>query len=189
MTAIYRYKQTADNGMAPCVDKGLVSLATCKPNIRRHARPGDWVVGFRSVAKGAPIGLVIWAGRVAESIEVGEYERQHRGRSDALYRQLPAGGFKRLRPAYHPGERQFLRDTLHPVLVFASDASWYFGREPQMLPEPLMHIAPVLRDRDYLVNGVAVGDVLALEHWLRSVAESGVHAKPRDAKPRKSGCC
>jgi hypothetical protein len=189
MTAIYRYKQTTDNGMAPCVDRGLVTLATCKPNVRRQARPGDWVVGFRSVAQGAPVGVVIWAGRVAESLEVGDYERQHRGRSDAVYRALPAGGFRRLRPDYHPDERQFLRDTLHPVLTFDRNTAWYFGSVPVLLPERLMHLAPGLRDRDFLVNGVSDGDAEALEEWLRSLGASGGFAGPRDpARTKHCGC-
>jgi hypothetical protein len=166
-----------------------VTLATCKPSVRRLARPGDWVAGFRSVAQGAPVGLMIWARRVAKSLEVVEYERQHRGRSDAVYRALPNGGFKRLRPDYHPGERQFFRDTLHPALAFDRSASWYFGREPQMLPEYLMHLAPGHRDRDFLVNGVSDGDVVALEIWLRSTMPPGIHARPRDAELRRPRRC
>lgn len=41
---IYRYVLTSDTGMAPSIDQGVVSLATCKPVIRRCAGPGDWVV-------------------------------------------------------------------------------------------------------------------------------------------------
>src|SRR5262245_14974675 len=101
MTRMLRYILQHDTGMAPCVDDGLVSLATCKPKIRASANPGDWVIGLRPSP--APRGLVVWAGRVAHSIGVGEYERQHRGRSDAVYRIKPDGGFERLRPDYHPG--------------------------------------------------------------------------------------
>jgi hypothetical protein len=188
MTRIYRYKLTTDCGMAPCIDDSLVSLATCKPNVRAGARPDAWVVGFRSVANGAPLGIVIWAGRVAHSIEVGEYERQHRGRSDAVYRATSGGGFKRLRPDYHPGEAQFWKDTSNPVLVFDRDATWYFGREAQMLPEHLMHLAPKLRNRDFLVNGVRDGDDAALRQWLETIGPPGIHGAPRDGtliKPRR----
>lgn len=34
MPKIYFYKLTADNGGAPCVQDGLLSLAICKPMIR-----------------------------------------------------------------------------------------------------------------------------------------------------------
>jgi hypothetical protein len=62
MTRILRYILQHDTGMAPCVDNGLVSLATCKPKIRAGARSGEWVIGFRPSP--APRGLMVWAGRV-----------------------------------------------------------------------------------------------------------------------------
>ena len=34
---IYVYKMTADTGGAPCVYQGILSLAICKPKIRRKA--------------------------------------------------------------------------------------------------------------------------------------------------------
>lgn len=176
--------------MAPCVDDGLITLATGKPNVRAFASPGDWVVGFRSVANGVPMGLVIWAGRVEASLEVGDYERSYRGRSDAVYRSLGDGKFKRLNPDYHPGVAQFARDTQNPVLIFDRDVAWYFGREPEMLPVHLMHIAPGPTDRDRLVNGVSAEDEDALHNWLRSMTPAGVHAQPRDPAPiaRSRGC-
>ena len=186
MTKIFRYKMTTDIGMAPCIDRGLVTLATCKPSVRARAGPGDWVAGFRSVANGVPSGMLIWAGRVAHIFsDVGGYERQHRGRSDAIYRKLPDGRFKRLRPDYHPGASEFRKDTTHPVVVFEQGAAWYFGREPHMLPDQLIHLAPKLRDRNFLVNRARFGDAAALEQWLRSVSEPGVHGKPRDGNPFK----
>jgi hypothetical protein len=75
------------------------------------------------------------------------------------------------------------------VLVFDRNASWYFGREPRVLPEHLIHLAPGPRDRDFLVNGVQDADSHALENWLRSIARPGIHAPPRDAAPkRQCGC-
>lgn len=182
MTRILRYILQHDTGMAPCVDGGLVSLATCKPKIRAGAKPGEWVIGCRPSP--APRGLVVWAGRVAHSVEVGEYERQNRGRSDAVYRTKPGGGFKRLRPDYHPGEDEFRKDTSGPVLVFDRDATWYFGREPHMLPEHLMHLAA--GGRGHRVSGLNEGDAAALRAWLESIALPGVHGAPRDASPIKS---
>jgi hypothetical protein len=42
----YLYKLTVDNGGAPCVQDGLLSLAICKPMIRSTARINDWLFGF-----------------------------------------------------------------------------------------------------------------------------------------------
>jgi hypothetical protein len=51
---IYFYKMTDDTGFAPCVDGGkLLTLATCKPDTRRMAVPGDVVIGFSTNGTGA----------------------------------------------------------------------------------------------------------------------------------------
>ena len=184
MTRILRYILQHDTGMAPCVDDGLVSLATCKPKIRASARVGEWVIGFRPSP--APRGLVIWAGQVAHRAEVGDYERQYRGRSDAVYRARPGGGFKRLRPDYHPGEDEFRKDTSAPVLIFDPDATWYFGAEPQMLPEKLMHLAA--GGRGHRVEGANEGDTAALQSWLSSLKPPGIHEPPRDPAPKRPRC-
>ena len=43
MTRIFRYILRNDTGMAPCTDRGLVSLATCKPKIRGR---GNLAIGL-----------------------------------------------------------------------------------------------------------------------------------------------
>lgn len=190
MTRILRYILQHDTGMAPCIDHGLVSLATCKPKIRASAKLGEWVVGFRPSP--APRGLVVWAGQVAESIEVAEYERLHSckrrgGRADAVYRELTNGGFERLRPQYHPGADEFRQDTSAPVLLFDARTTWYFGCEPEMLPEHLLHIAT--GGRGHRVNGTQEGDAVALQTWLAGIAPPGVHHSPRNSAPKKPRRC
>lgn len=43
---VFCYKMTCDTGFAPNPFYGVLTLATCKPNIRRVAKPGDWIAGF-----------------------------------------------------------------------------------------------------------------------------------------------
>lgn len=185
MTRILRYILRYDTGMAPCVDDGLLSLATCKPKIRAGARPGEWIIGF--CPSPAPRGLLIWAARVARIAEVGSYERQYRGRSDAVYRAKSGGRFKRLRPDYHPREDELWRDISAPVLVFDPNATWYFGREPRMLPESLIHLAA--RGRGHRVSGVNEGDAVELQAWLSSIEPPGIHALPHNPASKKPRRC
>lgn len=177
MIRIFRYILQVDTGMAPCIDNCIVSLATCKPKIRSSARAGDWVMGFRPSP--APRGLLVWAARVAYYMEVGHYERCFRGRSDAIYRAKSRGGFQRLRPDYHPGEEEFRKDTSSPVLLFDEAATWYFGAEPHLLPDHLMHLRAA--GRGHRVNGVNDEDASALESWLNGVTPAGVHGLPRNS--------
>jgi hypothetical protein len=182
MTRIMRYILQHDSGMAPCVDDGWVSLATCKPRIRGSAKVGDWVIGFRPRPEDR--GLVVWAGCVSQIMEVGDYELRNRGRSDAVYRARRDGGFTRLRPNYHREEDQIRKDLSAPVLVFDRKHTWYFGNEPRMLPDSLLHLAAA--GIGHRVNGVKEGDEAALLLWLRGASPPGVHGTPRDKPPSPS---
>ncbi|TMJ19812.1 MAG: hypothetical protein E6G92_08590 [Alphaproteobacteria bacterium] len=180
---IYRYVMTSDDGIAPCPDQGMISLATCKPVIRRCARPGDWVLGCHGAP--AELGAVAWAGRVHRSVSIGDYEREFRGRADALYRQKPDGMFERLRPEYHHSPDDIRKDQSGSVLIFDPERSWYFGDGPQVLPPQLIHVAP--RGRNHRVNGLLLGDPERLAAWLTSVGPPGVHGEPPDRDPGLCG--
>ena len=45
---LYCYKMTHDTGFAPNPYHGILTLATCKPTIRRCAQIGDWISGWTS---------------------------------------------------------------------------------------------------------------------------------------------
>ena len=174
--AIYRYIITADTGMAPAIDDALLSLATCKPQIRKSAQPGDWVVACRGSP--APPGLVAWAARIERKVGIGPYEREYRGRSDAVYRERPDGSYERLRPDYHDSPEQQRKDLSGPALIFARQASWYFGDRPQLLSDHLQHLAP--RGQGHRVNGTLAPDERALIDWLLSLGPPGLRGRPPD---------
>jgi hypothetical protein len=106
MSRVWRYVLAADGGMAPCVEQGMLSLSCCKPMIRRCAHVGEWVVGFvpRRINGGRV--HVAWAGQIAESVPLGNYEKRFSGRGDAIYKLVESG----------LGEQQILvplRDDYH----------------------------------------------------------------------------
>ena len=162
MTRIYRYILTHDTGMAPCPENGLISLATCKPVIRRVARADDWVLGFRpgSLARG----LVLWAGKVECSMSHAEYQRTYSKRSDAVYRLAGSGQYERLAPDYHPTQSEMDRDTGSPVLLFAPEFSYYCHGIPEPLPEDLAYIAAA--GRGHRVSDATPEEIAQLEAWL-----------------------
>lgn len=182
MTRIYRYILTHDHGVAPCPAGGRITLATCKPVIRRTASPGDWVLGFRPGS--LERGLLLWAGRVERVMEHGDYEREYRGRPDAVYREVEGGGFERLLPDYHPSQKELNRDTSAPVLLFDPAVSVYLNGQPRPLPQDLAHLAAA--GRGHRTGGTLPGDVARLEAWLSSLEK----LPPADAvvAARGSGC-
>ena len=86
----YVYRMTCDNGGAPCVQNGMLSLAICKPVIRRGARVGDWLVGVGGVAIGRRL---IYLAEITGVAGDGEYYRDPRfsRRRDRIYRFNGAG--------------------------------------------------------------------------------------------------
>ena len=183
---IFRYILKYDNGMAPCVDRGLLTLATCKPQIRRSAKEGDWVAGF--LPRPHERGWLSFAGRVAKVLPIGEYEKRFAGRrSDAIYRQKADGSFERLLPEYHDNQKDFAKDTSAPVLLFDKRATWYFGDRPQCLPKELVCIAAA--GRAYRVNGVSEADIAQLERWLTRKGKPGMHGLPRDKERIPRAAC
>lgn len=165
MSRIYRYILVHDHGIAPCPEDQLITLATCKPEIRRMAKPGDWVLGF--CPGSLERGMLLWGGKVKQVMAHGEYERAHRGRPDALYRERTDGTFERVDPAYHPAEDEMMRDLSGPVLVFDRRLSVYLDGHAVLLPEDLFHLAPT--GRGHRVNGTGLGDTQRLDAWLRSM--------------------
>lgn len=192
---LYRYIMTSDDGIAPCIDGGLVTLATCKPVVRRVARPGDWVMGF--FGKGSAPGTLVWAARIAEKREPLDYERAYRSRADAVYREGPDGQPVPLRPDYHARQEDRDKDLSAPALIFERAHSWYLGEDARLLPESLVHLAA--KGRSHRVNFRRPGDDRDLKEWLAGLGPPGIYGRPRDdegcapcARParrrRREGC-
>lgn len=75
-----------DNGGAPCVQNGLLTLAICKPAIRRTAKVGDLIFAFGGVTTIYPRRL-IFACQVTEKTKIGAYyqEKKFQKRRDCIY--------------------------------------------------------------------------------------------------------
>ena len=69
---LHSYVVARDFGFAPNPFYGMCTLATCKPNIRRVADVGDWVIGTGS-SKNGKRGNLIYAMKVTEMITFNDY--------------------------------------------------------------------------------------------------------------------
>lgn len=69
---LFSYVIARDYGFAPNPFFGCCTLATCKPNIRRVAEIGDWIVGTGSAARKRK-GFLIFAMCVNETMQFNEY--------------------------------------------------------------------------------------------------------------------
>ncbi len=127
----YVYKITDDDGGAPCVNGGVLSLAICKPRIRVPAGTFDWIFGFGGVELGEKL---IYIAEVTKKARHGDYYRdsEYEGRPDRIYAWK--GAFLRCLPnPYHPeGKWAHLDIGTHPnyerAEVLLSTNFRYFGR-------------------------------------------------------------
>jgi hypothetical protein len=185
VTQIYRYVLTVDGGMAPCSQDGLISLGTCKPMIRKRARENDWVAGFMpGTRNGENRGRLVWVGQISEKLTQDEYRKRYPHRRDAIYGLDANGEYCKYLDRYHCDPAQQRRDHANPVLLFDQARTRYFGGEPEVLQERLMHLAP--QGRAYRVNFRRDGD---LHDWEEFISKLPVeHGEPRDELVLCPGC-
>lgn len=160
MNNLYAYKMTWATGFAPNPEMGVLSLATCKPVIRRCAQVGDWLSGWtarevhlRDGKKMAfPRQKLIYLAKVAEKITMAEYwERYPEKRPDSchwgdnIYRPLVEG-------AVNPADFEQVANADHREGDVAHDLSgknvlicrefYYFGAENALeVPDDLFPYA------------------------------------------------
>jgi hypothetical protein len=84
---IYIYKMTVDDGGAPCLRDGILSLAICKPAIRSAAKPGSLVLGFAGNELYKD-NCLVYAAKVTETAAGQKYfsEPRYAARPDCIYR-------------------------------------------------------------------------------------------------------
>lgn len=176
MSRICRYILAHDTGRAPCINGGTLTLATCKPLIRRKAQPGDWVAGFLPAPHR---GILTYAARVAARIDWTVQADAWPGRRDACYRVHGGRSVANPDADYHADACSRSNDLDAPVLLFAPGASWYFAIRPVPLPA---HLAP--SGCGHRVTGTGPGDIEAIGRWLAGTGSCGVSGTPRRSAPR-----
>ena len=162
----YLYKLTSDRGGAPCAlppgpgEDPLLTLAICKPAIRRTAHPGDRILGITSHAlahrDGYPLGAVIYAAVVREGLDARDYfapASPFVARPDCIYAFHQANG-----TAAHTGRSNLHRDERHILKDLGSYPYYRNGR--------------VLLSADFRYFGPAAVRIPARLHLLAQAAET-----------------
>ncbi|WP_143515064.1 MULTISPECIES: hypothetical protein [unclassified Pseudomonas] len=140
---VHTYVIAMDMGSAPNYDPPAVTLAVCKPRIRKKAKVGELVLAFAG-AKVNPASRhsVVWTGIVSEILTFTEYWGDRRFASkrpdrteipDNFYKPTVNGGFAWQPNPVHGREAQTHDIGGLNVLVF--DQAWRFGALGPVLPE------------------------------------------------------
>lgn len=130
---VFAYIMSSDTGFAPHVDREgrWLTLATCRPDIRRNRRLGEWVLGLGGqMLLPGERGRIVWLGRVDETPTFDQYYRDERfaGREDNVYFRGPNGRLEQdAKARYHPSRREQAHDmstdrvlVCRPFYYFAS---------------------------------------------------------------------
>ena len=168
---IFVYKMTTDNGGAPCVHNGILSLAICKPKIRGTAKAGDWVIGVGGKRLGEG---VIYVARVSKTVGVEYYiNRKFATRPDCIYRRTGSGELIRKAGAqYHEDPANLYHDVGPPPDHARARVLWcenfrYFGINREAIPERLREFITSI-GRGHRVN-LSTAVYKSLVSFLRAV--------------------
>lgn len=128
---IYVYKMVTDNGGAPCVAGNLLSLAICKPKIRKTAAKDSLVFGFGGKKYKERL---IYIARVTGKLEKDAYyrQREYARRPDCIYQVENDRPVRKVSAKYHFDSDQKRKDVgfhFENAFVLLSEDFRYLGRK------------------------------------------------------------
>jgi hypothetical protein len=196
---LFSYKMTNDSGFAPNPFFGVLTMATCKPGMRKSKRRGDWIAGFTSKQLcGDEVGeeRLVFLMQVTDKIPISNYFFHPKFQNkipdlshskfvyqagDNIYKPV-ARGFIQLENRNHTSKHQ--ERDLSGEFVLVSDQFYYFGGRPlafgngpEQIPRDLRPKVPVSQTN----HGVRTHDAERAEQFVNFVTENfgvGVHNAP-----------
>lgn len=201
---LYSYVVRYDSGFAPNPFYGICTLATCKPDIRKTAEGGDWVVGTgsadRRIGRG---GFLVYALRVTEIVTLREYWEDSRFRrkrpnlrgsrkhasGDNIYRWNAQRKCWEQLDSYHsradgsPHQEHIRRDTSVDRVLLSTDFVYFGGHGPK-IPDAFrsykgIDICKQGQGRKVISDLDLIRD---FEAWIRSNGHAGYVSAPLDWK-------
>ena len=147
---LYSYVVARDFGFAPNPFFGVCTLATCKPNIRRVAKIGDWVIGTGSSDR-ARKGFLVYAMCITGAMTFNAYwaaSQFHRKKPNLRGSKKQAFGdniyFKDAKGEWHqldshhsyqggaPNKFNIENDTQTDRILVSTDYAYWGGSGPEI---------------------------------------------------------
>ena len=185
---LYSYIVTHDTGFAPNPFWGCCTVATCKPDIRRNAQVGEWIIGLSPKVSD---NRVIFAMEVDEILDFASYYRDSRFANkipdysrpevvwkagDNIYKPLAEGEFQQLRSTHshrHEENAEMKEHDLHSTNVLIARKFHYFGGSGPELPPHLDNLKVGVGHKNHFSQET-------IDHFLVSISSypQGVIAPP-----------
>ena len=192
---IHSYVIDHDLGFAPNPFHGICSLACCKPDIRKHAKCGDLVLGTGSKPNGIVGQLSYWM-VVDDILTFEQYWDDPRFRrkrpnlrgslssqyGDNIYQRDPSTGGWLQADSFHsqPGgvtkEANILRDT-HATnrVIVGRDFCYWGGSSPPIIPE---HLRRFVHGTQGHKNRFDETEKAGMRAWLVTLQQRGCVGEP-----------
>ena len=195
MPSLFSYVVARDYGFAPNPFHGYCTLATCKPDIRKAASLGDWIIGTGS-KKNSLSRHMVYAMCVSEAMSFNDYWRDlrflckrpdmysnvSRAFGDNIYHRGDSGNWDQLDSHHSYGDKtpnyaNITRDTKTDRVLVSDDFIYWGGAGPKI---------PLFSGYDVCKNGQGhkrnfTADVIdELIGWIRSFDEVGYVGDPLD---------
>ena len=142
---IYSYIVTNDMGFAPNPYHGYCTLACCKPDLRRTAKKGDWIIGLSGKKKGFELIYIMTITK--EPIRFVDYYHDYKRKrpssqfaiGDNIYKPIKnnpqyVSDYKQLQSEHSKGKDENMDTKIHDLgnklqndRVLISDDFIYYG--------------------------------------------------------------
>ncbi|NMC49001.1 MAG: hypothetical protein GYA47_06175 [Desulfovibrio sp.] len=215
---LFSYKMTYDSGFAPNPFGCTLTLATCKADIRKAKKVGDWIAGFTSKKLcGHKVGeeKLIYLMKVGEKITIDSYFHDSRFQDkipgskglnsyfgDNIYRLVDRKdeslGYEQIPNAHHSLSE--MENDVKGKYVLIADEYYYFGMSAIEIPS---FVRPNIPKNEH-PHGHLTKDLSVANEFIDYVKKSfSKHGTPHQAashpvscsltcssivKKRKSGC-
>jgi hypothetical protein len=198
---IYVYIVPVDDGAAPNPYGGVCTLAICKPNLRKIAKQGDWIIGLNSEFK------LIYTMKITTVITMKEYDSYTK---ENLAIKIPNKTSKNIEEQMGDSVYDFsndeikLRPSVHSCCtkemdlagknVLLSSYFYYFGNKAKELPTEFENIVNLDMDFIELTQELKISFLTWLENqnFEKNKIYSTPHIigiiSPSDRKNQMS-CC
>jgi hypothetical protein len=196
---LYSYVVARDFGFAPNPFFGYCTLATCKPQIRRLAEPGNWVIGtgtaarnragylvFSMIVKETPTFEEYWADERFEAKKPNLRGSKKQAFGDNIYSRPTEGRPWEQLDSHHsfpdgrPNPSNIQNDTQTNRVLVAQEFVYWGGSGPQ-IPEKFRNWGgcDICAKRAHRSNFPEEMLDKFLE-WVRSLGGNGFMAEPLD---------
>ena len=134
---IYSYLLVTDNGSAPCIQQNLLSLAICKPRIRKAANIGDYIIAFASKSmKISQEPKIIYIAKISNKLKLNKYYTEFKNRKDCIY----DNNLTLIKNNYHNNCN--IKKDINGKYVLLSNEFIYFGNNFINVPQQIKNIVP-----------------------------------------------